>query len=346
MNEQLLRRVCNTPGIPGFEDPIQDVVAETLAPRCDEVRRDRMGNVIGLRKATGPPADGRPLRVMLAAHADEVGMMVRHIDDDGFIRFEPMGGLQVMAIISQHVIIHGREPLRGVIAPTNTPSKKKDEPPEVKDLLIDVGLPADEVRRRVQVGDIVTFAQELVKLNERVWSGRNFDDRLGTYCLLEAMNRVGETAVDAYAVSTVQEENGVRGAPVATFAIEPDIGLAIDGSVTWGPHIKKHEWICALGGGAGVYLMDRLTVGQPRLVRFLFELAERRGIRCQRNIGGGTDAKAIQRTGRGALATTVGAPTRYMHSTVQLAHADDIDATADLLVAFLEHAHELEPVPQ
>ncbi|MBN2449436.1 MAG: M42 family peptidase [Lentisphaeria bacterium] len=339
MNRELLETVCNTPGIPGFEDPIQQVVRGVLEPRCDEIRRDRMGNVIGLRRAARPPAGDRPLRAVLAAHADEIGMMVKHIDAEGFVRFEPVGGLNAQAIVSQQVIIHGREPVRGVVVPG-----RGDKPPDMKDMLIDVGLCSEDVCRRIGVGDVITFAQGLVPLNEKVFMGRNFDDRLGTYCLLEAMNRLGETAVDVYAVSTVQEEKGVRGMPVAAFAIEPDVGLAIDGSVTWGAHIPKHENICAMGGGTGIYLMDGLTIADPRLTRFLFDLCHRHDIRCQPNIGGGTDAAAIQRTGRGALATTIGAPTRYMHSTVQLAHADDIEATVQLLVAFLEHAHELEAI--
>jgi endoglucanase len=265
--------------------------------------------------------------------------MVKHIDGEGFIRFEPVGGLNAQVIVSQRVTIHGREPVNGVVVPT-----EGETPPAMKDMLIDVGLPQDEVCKRVAIGDVVTFAQELVQLNEQVYLGRNFDDRLGTYCLLEAMNRLGPTKVDVYAVSTVQEEKGVRGMPVAAFAIEPDIGLAIDGSLTWGAHVPRHQNLCALGEGVGIYLMDNLTIGDRRLVRFLAELCEKRGIPYQRNIGGGTDASAIQRTRTGALATTVGAPTRYMHSTVQLAHADDIDATVRLLVAFLQNSHGLESV--
>jgi endoglucanase len=336
MNNELLERVCSTPGIPGFEDPIQEFVEEMLHPMCDEVHRDRMGNVIGLRKANKPPGKERPLRVVLAAHADEIGMMVKHIDGDGFIRFEPVGGLNAQAIVSQRVIIHGRETVNGVIVPT-----RGDKPPAMKDMLIDVGLPRDEVCKLVEIGDVISFAQELVRLNEKVYMSRNFDDRLGIYCLLEAMSHVSNTVVEVYAVSTVQEEKGIRGMPTAAFAIEPDIGLAIDGSPTWGAHISKHENICALGEGTGIYLMDGLTIGDRRLLRLLFDLCEQRNIAYQRNIGGGTDASAIQRTRTGALATTVGAPTRYMHSTVQLAHVDDIDATVNLLVAFLENAHEL-----
>ncbi|MDP6041931.1 MAG: M42 family peptidase, partial [Candidatus Latescibacteria bacterium] len=213
--------------------------------------------------------------------------------------------------------------------------------PALDEMLIDVGLPREEVCEAIEVGDTVTFACELAELNDKVYVGRNFDDRIGTYCMLDAMEHLGATTVDVYAVSSVQEEVGVRGMPMAAYAIEPDMGLALDGSVTWGAHIPKHELLCALGEGTGIYIMDRLTIGDRRLVQFLFDLCEKNGIAYQRNIGGGTDASAIQRTKSGALSTTVGAPVRYMHSTVQLCHEDDIEATVALLKTFLEHAHEL-----
>ncbi len=340
MDHALLETICNTPGVPGYEDEIQAIVSEALRSACDEVRRDRIGNVIGLKKASGG-AD-RPLRVALAAHVDEIGMMVKHIDGEGFIRFEPIGGLHPQVLVSQPVTIHGKEPVQGVIAP-DMRDDKRGSVPRLQDMLIDVGRPKDEVVGLIEVGDIITPAQELVALNDRVYMGRNFDDRIGTYCLLEAMRRVGPTEVDVYAVSSVQEEVGVRGMPSAAYAIEPDIGVAIDGSMTAGAYIKEADYPCTMGKGAGIYIMDRLTIGDRRLVRFLFDLCEERDIPYQKNIGGGTDASAIQRSRSGALTTTVGAPVRYMHSTTQLCHVDDIEATIQLLTAFLEAAHTLLP---
>ncbi len=339
MNRTLLEKVCHTPGIPGYEDDVQDVIQTILEGSCDEVWRDRVGNVIGLKRATNPPEGQRPLRVVLAAHADEVGMMVKHVDADGFIRFQGVGGLNPQVLVSQRVIIHGRRPVKGVIVPR----RAGEALPTLEEMLIDVGLPREAVCDAVEVGDIVTFASELEQLNDKVYVGRNFDDRIGTYCLLDAMQNLGPTAVDVYAVSSVQEEVGVRGMPMAAYAIEPDIGLALDGSVTWGAHIPKHDYICTMGEGTGIYLIDNLTIGDRRLIRFLIDLCEQHGIAYQRNIGGGTDASAIQRTKRGALSTTIGAPVRYMHSTVQLCHEDDIEATVALLKVFLAHAHEMLP---
>lgn len=341
MDDQLLAQVSNARGVSGFEVEIQALVRDVLDGCCDETRQDRMGNVIGVKKATRPPASAvRPLRVMVAAHCDEVGMMVKHISPEGYIRFQPLGGLRGTTLTSQHVLIYGRESVRGVIVPTD---HLADSVPPLGEMYIDVGRPADEVRTMVQVGDPITFLGDLERLNDRVFTGRNFDDRIGTYCLLEAMRTLGDTSVDVYAVSTVQEEMGVRGAWTAAYAIEPDVGIAVDGSVTKGPYnlLGHGDPTCEMGAGAGVYMMDARTIGDPRLVRFLLDLGAEHNIATQRNIGGGTDAEAIQRTKAGALATTIGAPVRYMHSTVQLCHEDDIDATVSLIRAFLENAHDL-----
>jgi endoglucanase len=182
-------------------------------------------------------------------------------------------------------------------------------------------------------------------MGSKVVTGRNFDDRLGVYCMLLAMKNLRETHADIYAVSTVQEEVGVRGATPAAYSVEPDFGIAIDGSITWDvPHAPQHQKHCYLGKGTGIYIMDRLTIGSPKLVNFLIYACEKNGIAYQRNVGGGTDASAIQRSRHGALSTTIGAPTRYMHSSVQMAHVDDLTATSLLLKTFAETAHELDGV--
>lgn len=338
MNRDLLRRLSNAPGLSGFEDEVQELVRSQLDLTCDETRLDRLGNVIGLKRGIG--AAEAPVRVVLAAHVDEIGMMVKYIEPTGFIRFAPVGGVQAAASTSQRVVIHGREQVQGVVIPGN---RTDDKALTLDDLVIDLGLPVDEVRKVVEVGDPITYAQEFVELSADVVMGRNFDDRIGTFCMLEAIDRVGETRVDVYAVSTVQEEVGVRGMPVAAFAIEPDIGIALDGSLCRSGEMDRQarDVTCEFGQGTGIYVMDRLTIGAPRLVAFLVELCKSHEIPFQRNVGGGTDASAIQRTRTGALATTVGAPVRYMHSTVQLCHVGDIEATIELIVAFLEHAHEL-----
>lgn len=342
MNENLLKRICNAPGVPGFEHGAQDIAQEVLKSCCDEVKRDAMSNVIGLRKATHPPAGRKqPLRIMLAAHIDEVGMMVKHIHGNGMIHFIQMGGLGSGVAQSQRVVIHGRKPVRGVIVPkSNGPDEKA---PALKDLLIDTGLPKAKLEKLVTPGDVATFEDDVSLLNGKMWVGRNFDDRIGSYCLLEAMRQVGTTRVDVYAVSTVQEEVGLRGARPAAFGVAPDIGIALDGSMARGAYVAEQDNLCEPGKGTGIYLIDNLTIGHPSLVRYLLDLGRKHKIPCQRNIGGGTDASAIQQSRAGVIATTIGAPVRYMHSTVQLCHADDMDATVALLVKFMENAHEFMP---
>ena len=338
MNRQLLKRICNAPGVPGFENAAQAVATDVLSGCCDEVTRDHIGNVIGLKKATKAPANGkRPIRVMLAAHSDEVGMMVKHINGNGFIHFIQMGGLGSDVAQSQRVIIHGSKPVRGVVVPKGGADGKTAP---LGDLLIDTGLSQKQLEKLVSPGDTVTFENDVSLLNGMMWVGRNFDDRIGSYTLLEAMRTLGDTSVDVYAVSTVQEEVGLRGARPAAFSVAPDIGIAIDGSMARGAYVNDRDNLCEPGKGTGIYVIDKLTIGHPGLVSYLCDLCEKNKIAYQRNIGGGTDAAAIQQSRGGVIATTVGAPVRHMHSTVQLCHADDMDATVAMLVGFMETAHE------
>lgn len=337
MDSKLFCRVCNAPGPSGFEGPVQGIAKEIFSTCCDEVTDDRIGNMIGVKKATQSKAE-KPPRLVLAAHADEVGLMVKFINAKGYIKFIRLGGINPQVCESQRVLIHGSETIRGVIVPKTGGG---DKPAKLEDMLIDTGLPAETVREKVSLGDVITFENDTSILNGKMWVGRNFDDRIGTYCLLEAMRKVGDTKLDVYAVSSVQEEVGLRGMHAASRRLDPDIGIAIDGSMTRGAYVDDSDNLCEPGQGVGIYLRDKLTIGHPPLVRYLFDLARKNEIPHQLNIGGGTDASAIQKSGADAMVTTIGAPTRYMHSTVQLCHADDIDATVDLLVKIMEFAHEM-----
>jgi endoglucanase len=340
---ELLRSICDAPGVAGFEDPIRAFLLPEFTKCCDEVRTDRMGNLIGLKRAKRPVAGEAPLKVMVSAHMDEIGFAVRHIDQGGFVRIMQLGGIDPRVVVSERVIIHGTEDVPGFIAPQpnwilSDEEKKRVTP--VNELIVDTGLSKAELEKKVNLGDPISFAANFEDLNANMVLGRNFDDRIGVYTLVEAMRRVGDLGVDFYAVASVQEELGVRGAITAAYGIDPDIGIAIDGSLASDvPYAKEEDRHCELGQGAGIYLIDNRTVSDPLLVRFLIKLAGENDIRFQRNLGGGTDASEIQRTKSGARALTIGAPTRYMHSTTQLCHKDDIEETVRLLVAILENAH-------
>jgi len=342
---ELLRILSDTPGVSGFEEQVQQIVAAELESVCDEVWTDRIGNVIGLKRAR--TAEGAtPLKVMIAAHADEIGFMVKHIDKEGFVRFIPIGGFDPRTLIAQRVIIHGEHDVKGVITPKpNWILRSGDQSKvlDIKDLVIDAGLSGEEMAHIVSIGDVISLAQPFEKLNDKVVAGRNFDDRVGIYTMLEAMKRVHDCQVDIYAVATVQEEVGLRGVPTAAYAIDPDIGIAIDGSLASDiPYAKEEDRHCTMGAGTGIYIMDKRTISDRKLVRFMVQLAEEHGIRYQMNLGGGTDASVIQRHRTGARVCTIGAPTRYMHSTAQLCSVEDIEHTIRLLVVFLENAHRGE----
>jgi len=348
---ELLEKLSNIPGVSGFEHEAQELVREELRPHADEIWTDRMGNVIALRKARKPSRE-KPYRLLYSAHIDEIGFMVRHIDDRGFISFAPIGGFDARTLPSHRVTIHGTAgakptTLEGVI-PTKPgwmtdPDDKKRVIP-IDELFVDTGLSAERVRAVVQVGDAISLSKKFEILNDEIVTGRNFDDRIGTYSLIDSFRRIEDNTVDVYAVSSVQEEVGVRGVPTAAHAIGADICVAIDGSLPADiPFAKSNQAQCPIGGGTGIYLMDNRTIGDRDLLRGLMETCEKHDIPYQRNIGGGTDASAVQRAGLGAKATTIGAPTRYMHSTVQMCHVRDIQATADLLAHFPRYAHLILP---
>ncbi len=347
---ELLQRLADAPGVSGFEEPAQRIARETLQRYADEVWTDRMGNVIAVRKAT-KSVKGPTRKLLYAAHVDEIGMMVSHVDPQGFIRFRAVGGLDPRALPSQRVVVHGTRSgdraLKGVIATQagwlgEEADRQRVFP--IKELYVDVGLPGAAVAEAVQVGDVITFAAGFEMLNDDVVVGRNFDDRMGVFCLLEAMRRLPESDVDVYAVSTVQEEVGVRGVPTAAHAVQPDIAIAIDGSLPSDtPYARAEERQCELGAGTGIYVMDNRTIGNPGLLKGLYATCEAHGIPYQRNLGGGTDASEVQRRNLGAWSTTIGAPTRYMHSTVQLCHLSDVEATVSLLEHFPRHAAAVLP---
>lgn len=352
---ELMRRLVDTPGVSGFEEAAQEIVYAALAPHADEIWRDRMGNVIAIKRAASAASSsaggGPPRRLMYAAHIDEIGMLVKHIDDEGFIRFQALGGLDPRTLPSERVLVQGtkggRSTLKGVIAPQagwlGTP-EDRERVFKIPELYIDVGLPAEDVQALVHRGDVITLAASFDRLNEDVVVGRNFDDRIGVYCLIEAFRRIEAPSIDVYAVSTVQEEVGVRGVPTAAHAVQPDIALAIDGSLPSDtPYATPEERQCRLGEGTGIYLVDNRTIGTPALINALIQTCEEDGIHYQRNLGGATDASEIQRRNLGAWTTTIGAPTRYMHSTVQLCHLADVEATVRLLAAFPRRAAAILP---
>lgn len=345
---ELLRKLCETPGISGYEERIQKVIKEELEKVTDEVKIDKLGNIIGIKKTKKVRGSSLPKKVMLAAHMDEIGFMISFIDKDGFLRFAPVGGFDPRTLIAQRVVVHGVKDIGGVIGskPIHIlEEEEKKKAIKIKDLFIDVGLKKDEVSKIVKPGDFVTLDRDFKELNNKIITAKAFDDRVGVYVMIEALKRIKDCYVDIYAVATVQEEVGVRGATVSSFSVEPDVGIALDVTIASDlPGSKEEEMVTSLGGGTAISLMDSHTISNKKLVDFLKKIAEENKIKYQTDIllGGGTDAGAIQRSKSGVPVCTISIPTRYVHSVVEMCHKEDIENSIKLICKFLENAHQGE----
>lgn len=337
-----LKRLSEAAGIPGHEGEIRRIIADELDGVVDEVRVDPLGDLIAHKQGSGPA-------VMIAAHMDEIGFIVKHVDEEtGFLRIHPLGGFDVKTLIAQRVVVHTEKgDLIGAIGskPIHIMTEEERKKlPELKELFVDLGLPADEVKERVTVGDPITLRQDFIEL-AHVVSGKALDDRAGIYIGIEAIKRAGKIACDLYFVGTTQEEVGLRGARVAGFAVHPKIGIALDTTLAVDvPGVSGGERITALGKGVAIKLTDSASISHPGLVKAMKRIAEERKIPYQMEIlpRGGTDAGAIQFAREGAAAVTLSLPTRYVHSVVETAHKGDLEAAIALLAAFLEQAGSID----
>ena len=340
MRRELLTALCEVAGPSGREERVRALVRPELSATCDRVEADPLGGLTGVRDGSGGP------RVMLAAHMDEIGLMVTHIDDRGYLRFSPLGGWDARTLVGQRVMVHGRQDLPGIVG--TTPVHLLDEAarqkaPKIEELAVDTGLPAERVRELVRQGDVVTRTRTLEDLGELV-TGKSLDDRVGLFVMLEAMHAASPAPSEIHATATVQEEVGLRGARVAATRVRPDIALAIDTCpADDGPGTPAQGPSTRLGRGTAIRLMDASAIGSPALVDLLVHIAEERAIPFQFHVSskGGTDTQSLQLAAEGAIAGCVSIPTRYVHSSVEACHPDDIQASIDLVAAFIEHAHEL-----
>lgn len=339
---ELLKRLSEAAGIPGYEAAIRAIIREELSGHVDTIETDPLGNLIAHRKGNGPV-------VMVAAHMDEIGFIVSFIEKEtGLLRIHPLGGFDPKTLISQRVTVHGETAkLIGCIGskPIHTMTEEeKKKLPELKDLFVDLGLPEERVRELVSLGDMVTLRQEFIAL-ENVVSGKTLDDRAGVYVAIEAIKRAKKTACDLYFVGTTQEEVGLRGAQAAGFAVNPQIGIALDTTLAVEmPGVSGPQRVTELGKGVAIKLADSASISHPSLVRAMKRIAEQHDITYQMEIlpRGGTDAGAIQRAHGGAAVITLSLPSRYVHSVVEMVHRDDLEGAIALLAAFIETADTVD----
>ena len=340
----LLSKICKVPGAPGFEDKIRSVVLGLIDGLVDDVRVDAMGNVIARKKGLDSSK-----KVMCAAHMDEISFIVTHIDDEGFVRFHTLGGFDPKTLTAQRVIIHGKKDLIGVMGSKPIHLMKPEERtkgPATSDFFIDLGMSKAEVEAIVEVGDPITRERELIEMGSCV-NAKSLDNRVSVYILIEALRAMQgrDLAYDFYAVFTVQEEVGLRGATTAASQVDPDFAIGLDVTIAFDvPGAQPHEAVSRLGKGAAIKIMDGSVICDPRMTRHMKATANRHGISWQAEVlpAGGTDTASLQRSGkRGSCAGAISIPCRHIHQVIEMCSKADIRACIDLLVEVVAEMDQL-----
>lgn len=333
LNIELLKTICELPGAPGFEDRIRSFLIEQLNAVADEVQVDNMGNLIAVKNGKGKEAKN----VMVTAHMDEIGFIVNHIDENGFVRFHPLGGFDPKTLTAQRVIIHGKQDVIGVMGtkPIHVmPAEERNKMPKTTDYFIDLGMDKESVEKIVSVGDPVTRERELIEMGQCV-NCKSIDNRVSVFILLEAFKQLKQVPYNVYAVFTVQEEVGLRGATVAAHSINPDFGLNLDTTIAYDvPGAQPQEQVTKLGNGTAIKIMDASVICDRRMVEYLKKMADENEIPWQAELlpAGGTDTASLQRNGKsGSISGAISIPTRHLHQVIEMAHQDDIYNSIRLL---------------
>ena len=325
INVDLLKTICETPGAPGFEDRVRSLVLKEIKSFTDEIEIDNMGNILALKKGKSNQKS-----VMIGAHMDEIGFIVTHVDSNGFLKFHTLGGFDPKTLTSQRVIVHGKKDVIGVMGSkpihVMTP-EEKNKVPKITDYYIDLGLPKEEVDRLIEVGNPITRERELIEMGDCI-NCKSLDNRIAVFILIETLKKLKTPAYDTYAVFTVQEEVGIRGAQVATQKIKPNFGFGLDTTIAYDvPGAAEHEKITSLGDGVAIKIMDASTICDHRMVTYMKKTAEKHKIKWQNEIltAGGTDTANIQRmTPGGSIAGAFSIPTRHIHQVIEMVHKKDV----------------------
>jgi putative aminopeptidase FrvX len=339
LNLDLLKQLSEVAGIPGWEDRVRELVKKELKGLIDDVHIDALGNVIAHKKGKGP-------KVMIAAHMDEIGFYVKHIDDKGFLRLQNVGGFDMRNLFARQVTVHTtKADILGLMNPGSKPihisePEERRKIPTLSEFFVDTGLSADEVKKQVKVGDPVTLRQEAKALG-RLFTGKAMDDRVAVFVVLETLKQLKTKKLpyDVYAVFTTQEEVGLYGAVTSSYGVEPDIGIALDVTLAVDtPGSSPDQAITELGKGVAIKVMDSYSISDRGLVQGFVSLSEKNNIIHQMEVLplGGTDAGAIQRSRAGVPSITLSIPTRYIHTVTECVHLDDVTATIELLKVYLQ----------
>ena len=355
LNVDLLKRLCETPGVPGREERVRALIQKEIKGLFDDVRTDAMGSLICRRDPRGKKskkgAGGRPTRVLILCHMDEIGFYVKGVDEKGFVRLQNAGGFDTRNLFSRRVLVcteHGD--YKGVMNPGGRPihiatEEDKKKIPEVKEFFVDLGMKADRVKKTVKVGDFVVMDEPAIEVGEKFVS-KALDNRVACWLGIESIRAIDDANAahdcEIYVAFTVQEEVGLRGAHTSSFGVEPDIGVGIDTTLACDtPGVPEDECVSVHGKGVVLHVMDSSFISDYRLIREFEALAEKRGIPSQRSIlaRGGQDGAAAQQARAGARAVGITVGTRYIHTVTEMIDKGDLGAARDLLAAWLPTVH-------
>ena len=337
----LLKRILESAGISGYESEISSIMREELKRSCGNVSVDNLGNIIA-RKGSGKK------KIMLAAHMDEIGLMVKHITKEGYIYFVKVGGIDDRILPAQRVIIKSKKgDVKGIIGskpPHLQKEEEKKKPIKYEDMFIDIGSASNkEAAGRVQRGDAVIFEPNAGILNKNLYYGKSADDRVGCYAVLKIMEKVKPPAgVEVFAVATTQEEVGLKGAKTSSFGIDPDLAVVIDTTIAGDTlQITERESSLKLGAGVAITIIEasgRGLIVNESVKDMFIETAKKNRIRYQIDVieGGVTDGAAISMNRAGILTGVLSIPTRYIHSPTSVFSISDVESAVKLAAKIIE----------
>jgi putative aminopeptidase FrvX len=337
---EFLEPLSNACGVVGREDEIRNLMKRFLKPYTDEVKEDKLGNVIAIKEGKKDAP-----KVMIAGHMDEIGLLVKTISKEGFLQFMKLGGIDDRILLAQKVLVYtDKAVLHGVIGSRPPHIQKEEERkkvPTYDELFVDIGARTqDEAKKMgVKIGDVVGFEGKYTKIGKSIVLGKALDDRIGCAMVVEVLKRIGKTDCSIYGVGTVQEEVGLRGATTASFGISPDVGIALDVTVAGDvPGVREVEAPIKMGKGPSLSVADGGLITHPKVLRMLVEAAEENKIHYQLEVGlpGSTDAARMALTKEGVPSGVISIPTRYIHSPTSMLDLEDVENGVKLAIAAIK----------
>lgn len=329
----LLEKLCMTDGVSGNEKAVREEIISLLLPDCS-YRTDPLGNLIVEKKGAKTPEN----KVAIFAHLDEVGFMVSYIEDNGYIRLAPVGGIEDSAVFGKKITVNGKTGVVGGKAVHQLSTDEAKKIPGIDEVCADFGFESrEEAEQYMREGDFGCFKSDFVRFGDGFIKSKALDDRAGCAVLLELLRELSD--FDYTAVFTVQEEVGTRGAAVSAFTVRPDFAVVVESTTASDiPDVPEHKKVCRAGGGAVVSFMDRATLYDRDLYRLALKTAKENNIDCQvkKAVAGGNDAGAIHKAAGGIRTIAVSVPCRYIHSASSVCRESDIDSVKELAGALIK----------